>query len=303
MTDPERAADAARAQPPSHRAPVTWALTADCPLRLGEAEARIVLQDRSLVRAVRFGGEKLRAEHEGRTADPERWRRRGGSPRWVPIVLLLLVLAIPLQSSPIGRFAPYAGAEAAPGFLILLGASYALVSLLHLGLLLRWVRNPLRSAGTRLVSSLLTLVMLLVLPWFAVPAAVMAPPVVAALGLIPFALAMGLAALNLWAARSERTNAEGVRAAIDEVGTLLWEDTAAARRRAGAADVRGAAGELRRTLRRLPEAERHALESTCAAVLDALEQRGAVSAELVARARTTPLGRWHELDGAAADDD
>lgn len=301
MTDPEHAADAARAQPPSDRDPVAWALTADGPLRLGEAEARIVLQDRSLLRAVRFGGEKLRAAREGRAPDPERWRRRGGSPRWLPIVLLLLVLAIPLLSSPVGRFAPYSDAEAAQGFLILFGASYSLVSLLHLGLLLRWVRDSLTSAGTRLVSSLLTLAMLLVLPWFAVPAAVMASPVVAALGLIPFALAMVLAAVNLWAARSERTSAEELRAGIDEVSTLLREDAAATRRHAGASDVRGAAGELRRTLRRLPEAERHALESTCAAVLDALEQRGEVPAELVARARTTPLGRWHELDGDPAE--
>ncbi|MGA4669103.1 hypothetical protein ACPCG0_04765 [Propionibacteriaceae bacterium Y1923] len=60
--------------------------------------------------------------------------------------------------------------------------------------------------------------------------------------------------------------------------------------------VRGAAGELRRTLRRMPEADRTALESTCTEVLDALEHRGAVSPQLVAQARTTPLGRWHELD-------
>ncbi|MGA4669104.1 hypothetical protein ACPCG0_04770 [Propionibacteriaceae bacterium Y1923] len=206
MTDLERAADAAARQP-SRRDPVAGALAAEGPLRLAEAEARLVLQDRSLVRVVRLGGEKLRAERGGRAPDPEQWRRRGRPPRWSAIVGLLVVLLAPLLSAPFSRWFPYADAGAARRFFLLLGASYAVVCLLQLELLVRWVRDPLGWAGTRLVASLLVLLMLVVLPWFVVPALAMVPGKVAVLGVVPFTLAMVLAAANLWAVGSERTRA------------------------------------------------------------------------------------------------
>lgn len=225
----------------------------------------------------------------------ERWRDALRELRRAGLFVVLFIPVLPMLFPPGGR---YGGVSepAALRFFEVTFASYLLVCAIQLTLLVAWVLRPLRWEWTRLLSAGITLLMLLCVPWWMLMGTVEVPPRIWGPQLIPFGLAMPLAAANLWAWKSERSQRLRRLESIAEMRTMLREDPDPE----GAEDgPRGPVRELRRTIRRLPKKDQLALERHRSDVLGVLETRGLITPRIAEQAGDLPLGRWHALDERA----
>lgn len=301
---------------PSRRDPEQWALGVEGPVDLGEADARLLLEDKRMSKAVRQATRKLEIAGKQSRCTTRRARGRAdglGARNEIPaapsarerlcdalrelrhagLFVVLFIPVLPMLFPPGGR---YGGVSepAALRFFEVTFASYLLVCVIQLTLLAAWALNPLRWQLIRMLSGWTTLLMLVVVPWWMLMAATPIHPRIWAPQLIPFGLAMLLAAANLWAAASERSRRARCEEDIQQMRTMLQADPDADGLEDG---PRGPVRELRRIIRRLPEPEQKALDRRRVAVLGTLEARGLITPQRAERAAELPLGRWHELDG------
>lgn len=304
-----------RLERPSHRDPEQWARGVEGPVELGEADARIVLDDKRLRRAVRQATKKL--ETTGKQAPRAASRERGGAlgepPRSsapaVPsararlraalrelrhagLFLVLFIPVLPMLFPPGIRYGGVSE-QASLRFFEVNFASYLLVCAIQLSLLGAWVLNPQRWQWTRLLSAAITLLMLAAVPWWMLLGAIEVPPRTWAPQLIPFGLAMPLAAANLWAWNSERGRRAELEEKIRQMRAMLRANPDLAGTGSG---PRGPVRELQHVTRRWSEQDQQTLERRRARVLDILEARGLITPQITGRAAELPLGRWHELD-------
>ena len=289
---------------------IDWALTTDGPVTLAEAEARLVRSHPKLARALLTSHRKRKRANRARTtsnrnpghrkapADPVRpgvwgqsWGHWGVRRRALWIVLLLLpVIAVLYVPSRHAR-----SAASADLFFDVTFVTYLAAALLQAALLVGWLVRALAWEMTRFLSAWLTVAMVFVLPLLLVTVGTLRRSDDWLLHTIPFPLAAGLAAANLWTTFSGRTRR------LHDVADVAWfQHLLRDPEPMDTTGPRGPARELRRTIRRLSTAEQQTLAQRCGTLLQILHQRGLISSETAERAVEAPLGRWHHLDGDAS---
>lgn len=261
-----------------------WARTVSGPVPLGEVEARIIRADRRLEKAVH-------AKAPASTRDP--------APRPARCVwraLLAVLPAVPLLFAPSKHRWTHT-VEYAERFGVATAVCFSVVAIVQFVLLAIWLVRPLHADMTRLLSALATLAMGAILPALLLMAGIIATPEtwdrLAATVILPFLVAIGLAAANMSVTCSRRSMQHREAGFVAEMRRMLSQDPDTEGTGTG---PRGTVRELRRVIRRLPDADQDTLRSRCDRVLGQLRSRGLITPSTEEAARARPLGSWHVLD-------
>ncbi|MGO1225704.1 hypothetical protein ACT3SY_07430 [Brachybacterium sp. AOP42-E1-35] len=269
-----------------------WARTAEGPLTVAEAEARLVRRDRHLTSTV------LDTRRHGETETPflHPRLRAGLKPlRWALWAALIALPSLPLLLIPrhTGSSSPAVLDHRTGRFLEALEVTSLLVIAVQLVLLLAWAVWPARAHVVRLISAV---AVLLVFPLVLFSGLFLAirggtgdwgSP--ASLNIAAAALAIG----NLLAVTSLRSLEHAHARDLQRIQHALTEDTEWRQQHSG---PRGPVAALGWAVALLEEREQNALRRNGDRVLRALEDRGEIAPETTRAAAEMPLGRWHELD-------
>lgn len=291
----------------SHAMCIAWAqaLTADAEVSPAEVQARLVLEDSRLRRAVerRTGRSRRRAprspEGPARAADhdgPAPWRQRV-SDGWRELKLAVVVAAIALPLLGLVFFpdwrTPHSARRVQTESLIsVVTDAFVATAVLHLVLLAVWTVRPGAFSGSilRYLHTQITIV-----------AAVVFAPVLGVLflgsggerggwALLAVLLAVLLAILGFRAEVSERTSRHSVDDSVRRVARIIREDPDPSGK---GGSERGPVRELRRVLRRLPDEDREALMRCRDEVLAGLLERGLLEDDVARRAAALPFEQMH----------